>query len=58
MGLDEKCVGRRKTNEMVDVVPQTVMEDCQLTVMDIAKACRISFERDLVLRKLSARWVY
>lgn len=65
--LDEERSGRPKTattDEMVDLVHQTVMEDRRLTVKDIAEACGISSERvhkilhqDLDMRKLSARWV-
>ena len=65
--FDEERSGRPKTattDEMVDLVHQTVMKDRRLTVMDIAEACEISSERvhkilhqDLDMRKLSARWV-
>jgi histone-lysine N-methyltransferase SETMAR len=65
--LDEERSGRPKTattDEMVDLVHRTVMEDRRLTVKDIAEACGISSERvhkilhqDLDMRKLSARWV-
>ena len=65
--LDEERSGRPKTattDEMVDLVHQTVMEDRRLTLTDIAEACGISSERvykilhqDLDIRKLSARWV-
>lgn len=47
---------------MIDFVHQTVMEDRQLTVKDIAEVCEISSEQmheilhqDLDVRKLSAR---
>ena len=65
--FDEERSGRPKTattDEMVDLVHQTVTKDRQLTVMDITEACEISSERvhkilhqDLDMRKLSARWV-
>lgn len=65
--LDEERSGRPKTattDEMVDLMHQTVMEDHRLTVKDIAQACGISSEwvhkilhQDLDMKKLSARWV-
>lgn len=64
---DEEHSGRPKTvstNEIVDLVHRTVMEDRRLIVKEIAEACGISCERlhkilhqDLAMRKLSARWV-
>lgn len=46
--LDEERSGRLKTattDEMVDLVHQTVMENRGLSVKDIAEACGMSSER-------------
>ena len=51
--LDEERSGRPKTattDEMVDLVHQTVMEDRRLTLTDIAEACGISSEQDFTSR--------